>query len=167
MESLSENSIGILDGRYILMNNLGEGYSSQVYKVKDSLTNKIYAAKVFNEYEKAIEKEIEHNKIISQNINIEFPNFIKYITSSVGPFELKNGSQGSDTPKNKTYIIFELGTKGTLFDYITCTEVTLIIINQKLKEIIIKKKGIIPILILIIILLVIINQKLKEIIVIE
>ena len=114
MESLSENSIGILDGRYILMNNLGEGYSSQVYKVKDSLTNKIYAAKVFNEYEKAIEKEIEHNKIISQNINIEFPNFIKYITSSVGPFELKNGSQGSDTPKNKTYIIFELGTKGTL-----------------------------------------------------
>ena len=114
MESLSENSIGILDGRYILMNNLGEGYSSQVYKVKDSLTNKIYAAKVFNEYEKAIEKEIEHNKIISQNINIEFPNFIKYITSSVGPFELKNGSQGSNTPKNKTYIIFELGTKGTL-----------------------------------------------------
>ena len=114
MESLSENSIGILDGRYILMKKLGEGYSSQVYKVKDSLTNKIYAAKVFNEYEKAIEKEIEHNKIISQNINIEFPNFIKYITSSVGPFELKNGSQGSDTPKNKTYIIFELGTKGTL-----------------------------------------------------
>ena len=114
MESLSENSIGILDGRYILMKKLGEGYSSQVYKVKDSLTNKIYAAKVFNEYEKAIEKEIEHNKIISQNINIEFPNFIKYITSSVGPFELKNGSQGSNTPKNKTYIIFELGTKGTL-----------------------------------------------------
>jgi serine/threonine protein kinase len=96
------------------MKKLGEGYSSQVYKVKDSLTNKIYAAKVFNEYEKAIEKEIEHNKIISQNINIEFPNFIKYITSSVGPFELKNGSQGSNTPKNKTYIIFELGTKGTL-----------------------------------------------------
>ena len=114
MESLSENSIGILDERYILMKKLGEGYSSQVYKVKDSLTNKIYAAKVFNEYEKAIEKEIEHNKIISQNINSEFPNFIKYITSSVGPFELKNGSQGSNTPKNKTYIIFELGTKGTL-----------------------------------------------------
>ena len=118
MESDSETSIGILDGRYILMNRLGEGSSSQVFKVKDSLSNKIYAAKVFNNYtksiEKEIEKEIEHNKIISQNINIEFPNFIKYITSSVGPFELKNGSQGSNTPKNKTYIIFELGTKGTL-----------------------------------------------------
>ena len=81
MKSLSENSIGILDGKYILMKNLGEGYSSQVYKVKDSLTNKIYAAKVFNKYTQSIEKEIEHNKIISQNINTQFPNFIKYISS--------------------------------------------------------------------------------------
>ena len=122
MKSLSENSIGILDGKYILMKNLGEGYSSQVYKVKYSLTNKIYAAKVFNKYTQSIEKEIEHNKIISQNINTQFPNFIKYITSSVGPFELKNDSQISDTPETKAYIIFELGTKGTLLDYITCTK---------------------------------------------
>ena len=126
MESDSETSIGILDGRYILMNRLGEGSSSQVFKVKDSLSNKIYAAKVFITYsqliEKEIEKEIEHNKIISQNINSEFPNFIKYITSSVGPFELKNDSQGSNTPETKAYIIFELGTKGTLLDYITCKE---------------------------------------------
>ena len=127
MESDSETSIGILDGRYILKKKLGDGCSSQVYKVKDSLSNKIYAAKVFsNEYlktnEKDIEKEIEHNKIICQNINIECPYFIEYITSSIGPFELKNGSQGSDTPTNNVYIIFELGTKGALFDYITCTE---------------------------------------------
>ena len=122
MKSLSENSIGILDGRYILMKNLGEGYSSQVYKVKYSLTNKIYAAKVFNKYTQSIEKEIEHNKIISQNINTQFPNFIKYITSSVGPFELKNDSQISDTPETKAYIIFELGTKGELLNYLTCTK---------------------------------------------
>ena len=126
MKSDSETSIGILDGRYILMKKLGKGYSSLVYKVKDSLSNKLYAAKVFNKYPKSIEKyikkEIEHNEIISQYINTEFRNFIKYITSSAGPLELKNGSQDINTPKLKSYIIFELGTKGTLFDYITCTE---------------------------------------------
>ena len=115
-------SVGILDGRYILIEKLGEGYSSQVYKVKDSLSNKIYAAKVFNHYTQSVEKEIENNKKISQNINTEIPNFIKYIISSVGPFELKNGSQGCDTPETKAYIIFELGTKGELLDYITCTK---------------------------------------------
>jgi serine/threonine protein kinase len=114
--------MGILDGRYILMEKLGDGYSSQVYKVKDSLSNKIYAAKVFNNYTQSIEKEVENNKIISQNINTEIPNFIKYITSSVGPFELKNDSQGSDTPETKAYIIFELATKGELLNYITCTK---------------------------------------------
>ena len=122
MKSDSENSIGILDERYILMKKLGEGYSSQVYKVKDSLTNKIYAAKVFNNYTQSIEKEIENNKIITENINTHFPHFIKYITSSVGPFKLKNDSQGSDTPETKAYIIFELGTKGELLDYLTCTK---------------------------------------------
>jgi len=115
-------SVGILDGRYILMEKLGEGYTSQVYKVKDSLSNKIYAAKVFNNYTQSVDKEIENNKIISQNINTEIPNFIEYITSSVGPFELKNDSLGNDTPENKAYIIFELGTKGELLDYITCTK---------------------------------------------
>jgi serine/threonine protein kinase len=114
--------VGILDGRYILMEKLGEGYTSQVYKVKDSLSNKIYAAKVFNNYTQSVDKEIENNKIISQNINTEIPNFIEYITSSVGPFELKNGSLGNDTPENKAYIIFELGTNGELLDYITCTK---------------------------------------------
>ena len=122
MELDLNSYMGILDGRYILMEKLGDGYSSQVYKVKDSLSNKIYAAKVFNNYTQSIEKEVENNKIISQNINTEIPNFIKYITSSVGPFELKNDSQGSDTPETKAYIIFELATKGELLNYITCTK---------------------------------------------
>jgi serine/threonine protein kinase len=122
MELDLKNSVGILDGRYILMEKLGEGYSSQVYKVKDSLSNKIYAAKVFNKYTQSIEKEIENNKKISQNIITEIPNFIKYITSSVGPFELKNYSQDSETSETKAYIIFELATKGELLDYITCTK---------------------------------------------
>ena len=122
MELDLNSSVGILDGRYILMKKIGEGYSSQVYKVKDSLSNKIYAAKVFNNYTQSIEKEIENNKKISQNIITEIPNFIKYITSSVGPFELKNYSQDSDISETKAYIIFELATKGELLDYITCTK---------------------------------------------
>ena len=52
MKPDSETSIGILDRRYILMEELGEGISSKVFKVKDSLSNKIYAAKVFFENSK-------------------------------------------------------------------------------------------------------------------
>ena len=122
MKSDSENSIGILDKRYILIKKLGYGSYSEVYKVKDSQSNKIYAAKVFMKYTDSIEKEIKNNKTISQNINTYIPNFIKYITSSIGPLELKNDSQESHTPETKAYIIFELGTKGALLDYITCTE---------------------------------------------
>jgi len=122
MESDLKLTVGILDGRYILMEKLGEGYSSEVYKVKDNLSNKIYAAKIFNKHSQSIENEIENNKIITQNFNAEIPNFIQIITSSVGPFELKNDSQNSDTPENRAYIIFELGTKGELLDYITCKE---------------------------------------------
>jgi len=122
MKSNSENSIGILDKRYIIMKSLGIGGFSEVYKVKDSISNKIYAAKVFNKYTQSVEKEIKNNKIISQNINTEIPNFIKYITSSIGPLELKNGSKGSNTPETKAYIIFELATKGELLDYITITK---------------------------------------------
>ena len=113
---------GILDGRYLLMRKLGEGYTSQVYKVKDKLSNKIYAAKIFNKYTTSIEKEIENNKKITQNYNNEIPNFIQYITSSSGPLEFKGDSKDSDTPEIKAYIIFELGTKGDLFDYITCSK---------------------------------------------
>ena len=90
MKSDSENSIGILDKRYILIKKLGYGSYSEVYKVKDSQSNKIYAAKVFMKYTDSIEKEIKNNKTISQNINTYIPNFIKYITSSIGPLELKN-----------------------------------------------------------------------------
>ena len=122
MKPNSENSIGILDQRYILIKNLGSGVSSEVYKAKDSHSNKIYAAKVFNKYTESIQKEIEYNKIISQNINEQFPNCIKYITSSIGPLELKNYSQESGTPETKAYIIFEFGSKGALFDYIKCTK---------------------------------------------
>ena len=50
MKSDSENSIGILDKRYILIKKLGYGSYSEVYKVKDSQSNKIYAAKVFMKY---------------------------------------------------------------------------------------------------------------------
>ena len=127
MESDLKLTVGILDGRYILMEKLGEGYSSEVYKVKDNLSNKIYAAKIFNKNSPSIKTEIENNEIISQNFNPQIPNFIQFITSSVGPFELKKNSQNNDAPENKAYIIFELGTKGELLKYIKCT-------NEKLDE---------------------------------
>jgi len=122
MKLNSEIPLGILDQKYILLKYLGYGASSLVYKVKDNLSNKIYAAKIFNKNSYSIKNEIENNKIISQNFNPEIPNFIQFITSSVGLFELKNDSQNNDTPENKAYIIFELGTKGNLLKYIKCTE---------------------------------------------
>jgi len=127
MQSNSETPIGILDQRYILLKYLDYGGSSEVYKVKDNLSNKIYAAKIFNKNSPSIKTEIENNEIISQNFNPQIPNFIQFITSSVGPFELKKNSQNNDAPENKAYIIFELGTKGELLKYIKCT-------NEKLDE---------------------------------
>lgn len=113
-EKTWSNKYGILGNRYVLEKELGSGASSTVYKVKDIWNNnKEYALKLFNKNEEEfineIKKEIRINKKISE---ANSPFFIKYITSSVG-YLIKE-----ETKELKSYIIFELGSKGSVINFI-------------------------------------------------
>ena len=103
------NNLGIVDNRYILLKELGSGYSSTVYKVRDTTDNKEYALKLLNHYDEKIENEIKINKIIKDS---ETNLFTKYITSSVGYHVI------GETKELHHYIILELASKGTVLDYI-------------------------------------------------
>ena len=113
---LLQNELGILDNRYILLKELGSGGTSNVYKIKDSTNNKVYALKILREdkqYENIIENEININKMIAPLNN---PFFVKYISSSTG-FLIK-GEAKSLNP----YIIFELCSKGNPISYLNYNE---------------------------------------------
>lgn len=100
---------GLLDNKYIIKRIIGIGASSTVYQVIDSQNGKEYAAKVFKHYDNSIKKEVEFNEIISTlNNNL----FVKYIHSSKGPL-VQN-----DFRIFKSYIIFELASKGGLNKYL-------------------------------------------------
>ena len=103
----------LLDSKYILEYKISTGFSSKVYKVKDSFSDKEYAAKIFKKNKVFLmKKEIKFNEIISK---FQHPFFVKYISSSIGLLE-KDGSK-----KDKChYIIFELASKGSLYNYIKC-----------------------------------------------
>ena len=114
MRPTCSNFNGKLDNHYILESELASGASYKVYKAKDCLSSEIYAAKVFNKYHFEIENEIKFSSLVTQYKN---PSFQKYITSSEGLIEYNE-----DKDKKYKYIIFELCSKGDLYDYIKCTE---------------------------------------------
>ena len=116
MQSTCSNFKGKLDNHYILESELVSGDSYKIYKTRDCLTGKIYAAKVFNSCHSKIDNEIKFNKLVTQSQNSYFQ---KYITSSEGSIEYNESKDENDEFK---YIIFELCSKGDLFDYIKCTE---------------------------------------------
>lgn len=98
--------------KYIILDFLGSGISSFVYKVRDNTKNKEYALKLINE-DAEIKNGIKINELISQLCN---PSFVKYITSSVVY------SEEDLDETHQTYIIFELANKGSVIDYITKNE---------------------------------------------
>ena len=114
MRPTCSNFNGKLDNHYILESELASGASYKIYKAKDCLSSEIYAAKVFNKYHFEIENEIKFSSLVTQYKN---PSFQKYITSSEGLIEYNE-----DKDKKYKYIIFELCSKGDLYDYIKCTE---------------------------------------------
>ena len=116
MQSTCSNFNGKLDNHYILESELVSGDSYKIDKTRDCLTGKIYAAKVFNSCHSKIDNEIKFNKLVTQSQNSYFQ---KYITSSEGSIEYNEYKDENDEFK---YIIFELCSKGDLFDYIKCTE---------------------------------------------
>ena len=112
MSKISSDSYGILDERYILESEMGNGGSSTVYKVKDSFSDKYYALKVFKEHSKIFDREIIFNKrILKSKYN---NHFIKFISSS-----LKGSLDNDGFKETKPYILYELA-KGDLIKYIKC-----------------------------------------------
>ena len=116
MRPACSNFNGKLDDRYILESELASGASYKIYKAKDELSGEIYAAKVFNKYHFEIENEIKFSRLVTQ---YKKPYFQKYITSSEGLIEYNEERDRHDKYK---YIIFELCSKGDIYDYIKSTE---------------------------------------------
>ena len=98
-----KNKGEILDNKYIIEQYLDYGGHSEVYKVKDITSNKIYALKLFNEKDVSFENEIKINKIIKGYGN---QNYIKFIDSSNGKSEF-------------SYIVLEFASKGSVLNFIT------------------------------------------------
>ena len=61
---MSQNCYGILDGQYILEDEIGDGGTANVYKAKDFFSEKNYAVKIFEEYSQEFENEVLINKKI-------------------------------------------------------------------------------------------------------
>ena len=99
-----------INREYKIIDELGYGTFSTVYKVEQYKTNKEYAAKVPHEDNDEDTREEDNYKIIN-TINSE--NIIKLITSGKG--RIVNGGEVSNYKK---YLILELCSKGDLFQYV-------------------------------------------------
>ena len=113
MEDPDSDYFGVLNCQYILIQEIGDGVSSKVYKSFDYFSEKKedYAIKVFVDASSSMKKEILFNKTIAKS---QKPFFVKYISSSSGYLVTDK------TNELKNYIVFEYASKGDLFDYINC-----------------------------------------------
>ena len=102
-QNIKKQEEQILDNKYIIEKFLDDGGFSNVYKVKDITSGKIYALKLFNEEDDTFYNEIKINKIIKEYEN---QYCIKFIDSSEGKSELP-------------YIILEFASKGSALNYVT------------------------------------------------
>lgn len=100
-------NLGLINNKYIIIEQLGEGGYSTVYKVKDE-KNKLYAIKVVEIYCK---EEKKLNQKLSE-INSNY--IIKLIDFSQGPIKIDYNED------YKSYFLFELADKGDLYKYINC-----------------------------------------------
>lgn len=111
-----------LISEYIVENEIGKGGFAKVEKIRELSSGKAYAKKIYTNHLfkiSEIQKEIKINKIIS---NFNNPYIIKYICSYI---------ENKDEDLDEKYIIFELASKGNLFDLIKSKEMGLNDINCK------------------------------------
>lgn len=96
----------IIDQKYIILDKLGEGAYSTVYKVQNKETNEILALKV-------IENHFFYNefKINNKLKSINSPYIVKFY---------KYSQWEQDGTDLKPYFVFELSDKGELNNYINC-----------------------------------------------
>ena len=102
----------ILDDKYIILNNNnnGKGLTSEVFKVEDIKTKKIYVAKILSKHTRLFDNEREFLNLF-KNKGIE--NIVNIIDSGDGNVRLR------ETFLKKQYIILDYAEKGDLSKYIT------------------------------------------------
>ena len=117
--------IDTIDSKYKIIEKIGRGYSSKVFKVKqqDINTEIFYAAKVFKVLENnktknnlSTEEMFEAEKeILNKLKNVESPS--PYIINIIDSGSGKIIRTGRETTINN-YIILDYAENGCLFDYI-------------------------------------------------
>lgn len=110
---MQSSIIGHLADRYAIIEKIGEGNTSSVYKVRDDgisdkTANFFYAAKVYDSNIDFINEINIYNKI-----NV-LPCIIRCLDKGYGPFIVDNNST-----QNKYYCILEFASHGSLDNYIT------------------------------------------------
>ena len=100
-----------IDLKYIIIDKKGDGASSNVYVVKDTTDQTIYAAKVLKKPSHLYKNEIS---ILKEIKNLNNPYIINYICNGDG-IVFHNKKE-----KIRSYLILENAEKGTIFNYIFC-----------------------------------------------
>jgi len=114
----NNNNEESIDSKYTILEQKGKGLTSEVFKVKDFNTQRIYAAKVYIKNSALFQSEVDMLNILRE---INNPYMINIINSGNGKVIRK------DKPKeNKQYIILDYAEKGELLQYIKVLETPLI-----------------------------------------
>ena len=100
----------LINNKYITIKKKGYGVTANVFKVKDILTNEVYAAKIYKNANIYFDREIEILNTIKEEKN---QNIINIIENSNLTSQLST--------KHKNYIILEYASKGELYNYINYT----------------------------------------------
>ena len=102
-----------IDNKYMILQEKGQGSSSNVFLVKDLNTNENCAAKVLKESSNLFDTEIE---ILNYLKPINSPYIINLIKNDKGIIIRKD-----KLIEKKQYLILEYAEKGELFNYIYFT----------------------------------------------
>ena len=95
---------------YLILKQIDSGHTATVYLVKSIITNKIYAAKIYEEKSQLFSKEVEILKKLS---TLNYPNIINLISYG-DDYIINNGIQEEET---KQYLILEYMPNNDLLYY--------------------------------------------------
>ena len=125
MEDVDEQ--GAIDSKYIILDKKGHGYSSNVYLVKDTTNQKLYAAKVLKKPSELFKNEIN---ILNALKEMKSPYLVNMIGAGEGIIKRKNKEN------KRQYLILDYASKGEIMNYIFFPKVGL---GEKLSKLIFYK----------------------------
>lgn len=103
----ANDDLGLIDNRYTIKKNLGEGAFSSVYLVKDLTNEDEYAAKIINNYFRY--DEVKVSQALSSTNS---PYIVKFKDFSQGDIRIEKNVDF------KSYILYEFCPKGSLEKYL-------------------------------------------------